>query len=150
MNACLGSENLSLTTPEETLLAEDMSPFDVPKSIVASYSLEKKLLDVHFKYITNESCRNMLLQHGIRASIGKNSHRLYALSLPMREPADSRFILNSVTSAIEDIPHSLISSGITSYADAPHANYATTGELLKDNACSLEHYVNSFGSSMYL
>jgi hypothetical protein len=143
MNACLHPSHLNLATSEETLLAENVSPFDVPKSLVASYILEKGLLSLNFKYIADESCRNLALSPEIRASIGRNSHRLYALSLPVRGVIDSNDIQSYASRAISRLPRALVASGIAASEDAPSDNYDIVSNLISSNSDQLQHFLES-------
>jgi hypothetical protein len=71
------------------------SPFDVPQTIrikePAKPWLRSKRLVINFEYLAREPVENRVIGSGLRASVGKTSHRFYSLSIdPTVVPERSR------------------------------------------------------------
>lgn len=132
------TEPIRLATPEQTQLSEDISPFDIPKSITASCNPDLETLEIQFRYISEEPTTALDLPADARVVLGKNSHRIYALSIQRRNLTDFSHTQLLFLQAVVNIPSSL--SGSVSQKDLPESNYKVIRRLISINSHALENY----------
>jgi hypothetical protein len=132
------TEPIRLAIPEQTQLSEDISPFDIPKSIIACCNPELEMIEIQFCYISNESTMILDLPSDSRVVLGKNSHRIYALSIPCTNLTDFSHIQHLFLKAIVDTTARLMSH--VSQKDIPESNFNIIKRLISDNSKALEDY----------
>src|SRR6266404_6558145 len=57
------------------------SPYDVPGAIKAEFDRSKSQLRILFRYIGSEPVKRQTAQHGLSFGVGKNSGRLYEITV---------------------------------------------------------------------
>ena len=141
------TEPIRLATPEQMQLSENISPFDIPKSITASCNPDLETLEIQFRYISEEPTTTLDLPANARVVIGKNSHRIYALSIQRRNLTDFSHTQFLFLQAVADIRSSL--SGSVSQQDVPELNYNVIRHLISINSHTLENYAEKSLLSAY-
>jgi len=75
------TEPIRVPVSDEINLRENISPFDVPNTMIASYCGNTDGLEIGFRYISTEELKVITTATGLKFSLGKNSNRIYSLYL---------------------------------------------------------------------
>ena len=134
------TEPIRLVTSEQVSTCEDISPFDVPKSMIAFCNPGPGTLEVQFRYIPEEPTVPLspINDREAKIALGKNSHRIYSLLLQLSNLEDFSHIQQLLLQAVVKIfPH--LSDSVPQ-KDLPSANYNVIRDLIISNSDSLIEY----------
>lgn len=127
---------IKLLIPDNFFLDEDISPYEVPRLIVATYFPEIDMFELEFRYISSEVIKNHSGPHG-SLDYGKNSYRLFSLKLTnaSRERCYfEHFLLNGLTNLATTLNPSKFTEG--------NSNYITIKTLISQNSNVLHQYLD--------
>jgi hypothetical protein len=134
------TEPIRVPISDETNLREKISPFDVPKTMIASYDENADTFEIVFRYISTEELKTLISPDGLKLSFGKNSHRIYSLSLADAKKHSlqlEHFLLNALSVLTSNLSASI------SQQERPSANFKIIRSLISENSSILTQYLNS-------
>jgi hypothetical protein len=127
-----------LTIPDDYNLRHEISPFDVPKNITATYLAETDEFEIKFRYISSENLRSFT-NAAAKIHLGKISYRIYSLTLANASQKRS-CIEYSILGVINNLMQTFSAS--VPERDRPLANYSTIKALVSHSSAALEKYLD--------
>lgn len=118
-----------------------ISPYDQPKSMTAFYSKDKDILDLQFRYISEEPAKIVRLSHAGYIGLGRNSNRVHSISISLAgidEYSHLKFWLHDQLAHLER-------QGGKSFLGKilPRKNYQSLRDFIDGNISPLIKYLES-------
>ncbi len=108
-----------------------VSPYDIPEAVRGDFIEGKNRFVIEFKYISEESTRERLLEPNVKVRIGKNSSRLYAIDLDMKALDASAVSLRvQVAEALRNVLTHLIQQPVSAVRQK---NYKLAKDVIEQN-----------------
>jgi hypothetical protein len=107
-----------------------VSPFEIPEAYRSSLDAKSDCVKIEFRYLdAGEPLKQMTLESGVIAEIGKTSFRLFSLSIPTAflRRAIEQHLSQSQAAALE------VNSVSRRLGGAPRDNYRVTSGIIEQN-----------------
>lgn len=108
--------------------------------MIAFYDESADTFEIDFRYISTEQLKTLTSPAGPRLSFGKNSHRIYSLSL-VDASNHSSHLEHSLLNALKALTNSLRTS--ISQQEWPSANFNIIRVLISENSSALAKYLDN-------